>query len=113
MTLMWLACSLFSAACCTLPISQFGEADSVVERDFARDPVTLWNLKGRRVAFGSNRIGPELRWSRLAPLSCRPGLPSESETNSGTLSGRCALSAEVSVLEPCLLRAPLRHADGP
>jgi hypothetical protein len=54
----------------------------VVEGGFAPgDPVTHWNLKDRLAALGSNRIGPDLRWSRLAPRSCWPGLPSEFETN--------------------------------
>ena len=46
------------------------------------DPATTpWNLRDRRPALGSNRIGPASRWLRLAPLSCWPGLPSEFETN--------------------------------
>jgi len=52
----------------------------VVERGFARDPVTPWNLKDRPAALGSKRIGLDLRCSHLAPLCCWPGLPSEYES---------------------------------
>jgi hypothetical protein len=45
------------------------------------DPMTRWNLKERLAALGSNRIGLDFCWSRLAPRSCWPGLPSEFETN--------------------------------
>jgi len=58
------------------------------------DPVTPWNLKDRRAALGSNRIGLDLRWSRLASLSCWPGLPSNFETNLINALGRCAVSLE-------------------
>jgi hypothetical protein len=65
----------------------------VVERGFARDPVTPWNLKDRPAALGSKRIGLDLRWSRLAPLCCWPGLPSEFETDfANALGALCGIS---------------------
>jgi hypothetical protein len=69
------------------------------------DPVTPLNLKDRLAALGSNRIGLDLRWSRLAPRSCWPGLPSDFETN--FVNGRAlrGLSGRLSVLEPCLFLA--------
>jgi len=67
----------------------------VVEDDCALgDPVAPWNLKDRRAALGSNRIGLDLRWSRLASLSCWPGLQSDFETNVINAPGRCAVSME-------------------
>jgi len=42
---------------------------------------TPWNLRDRRPALGSNRIGPASRWLRLARLSWWPQLPSKFETN--------------------------------
>jgi hypothetical protein len=64
----------------------------VVEGGFAPgDPVTPWNLKDRLAAFGSNRIGLDLRCSRLALRSCWPGLPSEFEANFVNALGRCAV----------------------
>ena len=79
----------------------------MVEGGFAPgDPVTHWNLKDRLAALGSNRIGPDLRWSRLAPRSCWPGLPSEFETNFANALGVAQyLWQGLSVLEPCLLLA--------
>jgi hypothetical protein len=79
----------------------------VVEDDCALgDPVTPWNLKDRRAALGSNRIGLDLRWSRLASLSCWPGLQSDFETNVINALGRCAVSWKaLSVLKPCLFLA--------
>jgi hypothetical protein len=79
----------------------------VVEGGFAPgDPVTHWNLKDWLAALGSNRIGPDLRWSRLAPRSCWPGLPSEFETNFANALGVAQyLWQGLSVLEPCLLLA--------
>ena len=65
----------------------------MVERGFARDPVTPWNLKDRPAALGSKRIGLDLRWSRLAPLCCWPGLPSEFETDfANALGALCGIS---------------------
>jgi len=65
----------------------------VVERGSARDPVTPWNLKDRPAALGSKRIGLDLRWSRLAPLCCSPGLPSEFETDfANALGALCGIS---------------------
>jgi hypothetical protein len=55
-------------------------------------PVTPWNLRDRLVALGSTRIGLDLRWWRLAPRSCWPGLPSEFETSFDNAIGRCAVS---------------------
>jgi len=67
----------------------------VVEDDCALgDPVAPWNLKDRRAALGSNRIGLDLRWSRLASLSCWPGLQPDFETNVINALGRCAVSLE-------------------
>ena len=65
----------------------------MVERGFARDPVTPWNLKSRPAALGSKRIGLDLRWSHLAPLCCWPGLPSEFETDfANALGALCGIS---------------------
>jgi hypothetical protein len=65
----------------------------VVERGFARDPVTPWDLKGRPAALGSKRIGLDLRWLRLAPLCCWQGLPSEFETDfANALGALCGIS---------------------
>ena len=65
----------------------------MVERGSARDPVTPWNLKDRPAALGSKRIGLDLRWSRLAPLCCWPGLPSEFETDfANALGALCGIS---------------------
>ena len=65
----------------------------MVERGFARDPVTPWNLKDRPAALGSRRIGLDLRWSRLAPLCCWPGLPSEFEADFASAFGAlCGIS---------------------
>jgi hypothetical protein len=84
----------------------------VVEGGFAPG-VTRWNLKDRLAALESNRIGRDLRWSRLAPLSCWSGLQSEFETNVVKRSRALrVLWQGLSVLEPCLFLAPLRHADG-
>jgi len=47
-----------------------------VEGGFAPG-VARWSLKARAAASASNRIGLDLRWSRLAALSCWPELPSE------------------------------------
>ena len=67
----------------------------MVEDDCALgDPVAPWNLKDRRAALGSNRIGPDLRWSRLASLSCWPGLQSDFESNLISALGCCAVSLE-------------------
>jgi hypothetical protein len=78
----------------------------VVEGGFAPgDPVTPWNLKDRLAALGSNRIGLDLRWSRLAPRSCWPGLPPEFETNFVKALGARYLWQGLSVLGPCLLMA--------
>ena len=76
----------------------------MVEGGFAPgDPVTHWNLKDRLAALGSNRIGLDLHWSRLAPRSCWPGLPSEFETNFVNALGVAQyLWQGLSVLEPCL-----------
>jgi hypothetical protein len=85
----------------------------VVERGFGLgDPVTPWNLKDRLAALASNRIGLDLRCSRLAPRSCWPELPSEFDANFVNALGRYAISlAGLPVLEPFLSLAPLRHAD--
>ena len=65
----------------------------MVERGFARDPVTPWNLKDRPAVLGSKRIGLDLRWSRLAPLCCWPGLPFEFETDfANALGALCGIS---------------------
>ena len=65
----------------------------MVERGFARDPVTPWNLKDRPATLGSKQIGLDLRWSRLAPLCCWPGLPSEFETDfANALGALCGIS---------------------
>ena len=65
----------------------------MVERGFAHDPLTRWNLKDRPAALGSKRIGLDLRWSRLAPLCCWPGLPSEFETDfANPLGAWCGIS---------------------
>ena len=42
--------------------------------------LTRWSLKDRVAGFGIKSNWPGSRWSRLAPLSCWPGLPSEFET---------------------------------
>ena len=63
------------------------------ERVFARGPVKPWNLKDRPAALGSKQIGLDLRWSRLAPLCCWPGLPSEFETDFANARGAlCGIS---------------------
>jgi hypothetical protein len=87
MTLIWLGVLLVFGGVLQMAYQPIWQADSAIERDFARDPLTPWNLKDRRVALGSNRIGLELRWSRLAPLSCWPGLPSKFETDFGNSLG--------------------------
>jgi hypothetical protein len=76
----------------------------VVEGGFAPgDPVTHWNLKDRLAALGSNRIGLDLCWLRLAPRSCWPRLPFEFETNFvNDLGVAQYLWQGPSVLEPCL-----------
>jgi hypothetical protein len=81
----------------------------VVEGGFAPgDPVTPWNLKGRPAALGSNRIGLDLRCSRLVPRSCWPRLPSEFEADFVNASGVARYSWQgLPVLEPCLLLAAL------
>jgi hypothetical protein len=88
----------------------------VVEDDCAlADPVTPWNLKHLRAALGSNRIGLDLRWSRLALLSCWPGLQSDFETNVINSDGRAArcLWKGLAVLKPCLFLDPTRiSSDG-
>ena len=68
--------------------------------------VTRWNLKDRVAASASNRIGLDLCWSRLAALSCWPGLPSELKRTSLTLSGVVRYLAGPSVLEPYLFSLP-------
>jgi hypothetical protein len=85
----------------------------VVQSGFAPG-VTRWNLKDRVAASASNRIGLDLYWSRLAALSCWPGLPSELKRTSLTLSGVARYLAGPSVPEPCLFLAPrlLAHAPG-
>ena len=78
----------------------------MVEGGFApAAPVTPLNLKDRLAALGSNRIGLDLHWSRLAPRSCWPGLPFDFETN--FVNGRAlrGLSDRLSVPEPCLFLA--------
>jgi hypothetical protein len=81
----------------------------VVRSGFAPG-ATRWNLKDRVAASASNRIGLDLCWSRLAALSCWPGLPSELKRMSLTLSGFACYLAGPSVLEPCLFLAPRRTA---
>jgi hypothetical protein len=64
----------------------------VVEGGFAPgNPATPWNLKDRLAALGSNRIGLDLRCSRLAQRSCWPVLPSWFEAYFVNVLGRCAV----------------------
>ena len=56
-------------------------------------PSDTLELKDRPAALGSKRIGLDLRWSRLAPLCCWPGLPSEFETDfANALGALCGIS---------------------
>ena len=82
MTLIWLGVLLVFGGVLQMAYQPIWRGRLVVEGGFAPgDPVTPWNLKDRLAALGSNRIGLDLRWSRLAPRSCWPGLPSKFETN--------------------------------
>ena len=83
----------------------------MVERGFARDPVTPWNLKDRPAALGSKRIGLDLRWLRLAPLCCWPGLPSEFETDFANALGALCDTAGTGLFKP-LSNAPCVRSPG-
>jgi hypothetical protein len=77
LTLIWLGALLVFGGVLQMALS------SAAERDFARDSATPGTRKTGQWLLGLNRIGLDLRWSRLAPLSCWPGLPSEFETGFG------------------------------
>ena len=89
----------------------------MVEGGFAPG-VTRWNLKDRVAASGSNRIGLDLCWSRLAPLSCWPRLPSETnvacnaEDNSMIYSSCGQLSTALkTVLGTLTLFIPIERTE--
>jgi hypothetical protein len=79
MTLIWLGVLLVFGGMLHMVFQPIWRGRQVVAPS---DPATTpWNLRDRRPALGSNRIGPASRWLRLARLSCSPRLPSEFETN--------------------------------
>jgi hypothetical protein len=84
-TLIWLGALLVFGGVLQMALS------SAAERDFARDSATPGTRKTGQWLLGLNRIGLDLRWSRLAPLSCWPGCPLSLKLVSETLSGRCAI----------------------